>query len=110
MLDNYGSVCALTGSFVGPFEPASIKPRKAGGELHAANILPLVDAAWRAFLNLDLTIGPNYEIIVDASRIDPELAEQLNPSGRLIVPDEPLRQPDAQSLAWHRAQFFARLS
>lgn len=108
----FGGACALTGEAEGGHGAttvAIIRPASQGGALHVGNFLPLSEPAARAFDALHIAIGPKFEILADLSLVDPELAEALNPSGRLARPINPHHVIDPQSLAWHRHQFFERL-
>ena len=116
VLRHYGYRCALTGLEAGPvsahslLEVTPLRPRDAGGSLQVSNFLCLSAEAHRAFEAGHLTIGPGYEIIVDLSRLDPELLTRLNPDGRLALPSDPAAAPDPEGLAFHRSQVFLRAS
>jgi hypothetical protein len=98
--------CALTGAPLAA-DALPVAIRWAGPErLHLNNLLLLSPAAETAFREGHLTIRDDFSLIVDLRRIDPELAERLNPDGRLRVPDNPLLQPSAMNLAWHRRWVF----
>lgn len=82
-----------------------IQPHTAGGALHVDNFLCLCTDADHAFSLGHLTIGPQLELVVDLSRIDPEFFEQLNPLGRLLVGPNSM-PPDPLALLFHRTQVF----
>lgn len=115
VLENYGFTCAATGVRFAPgAQPwglrddllvVPIKPPMAGGPLHVSNYLCLAKAAAEAFRAGHFTIGPQRELIVDLTRIDPELAERLNANGRLRLPQEKAI-PDGESLRFHRTEIF----
>jgi predicted restriction endonuclease len=114
VLVNYGFRCALTGAEAATGAPADglqvcpIRPRDAGGALHVSNFLCLSPAADRAFAAGHLTVGPGLEIIVDLSRVDPELLQALNANGRLALPVDATGLPDTAALAFHRSHIFLR--
>ncbi|KKB85676.1 hypothetical protein VW29_06310 [Devosia limi DSM 17137] len=115
VLENYDFACAATGvKFLPGVQPwalrddvlvVPIKSPMAGGPLHVSNYLCLSRAAADAFSLGHLAVGPHLELIVDLSRIDPELVERLNADGRLREPQEKAR-PDPESLSFHRAEIF----
>lgn len=110
IISHYRHACAMTGERFAPpegllheaLEVIAIRPPAAGGLRHASNFLCLSPAAANAFRRGHVAVGPELELLVDLSRIDPELLEHLNPRGRLIVPENPLARPDPQALAFHR--------
>jgi hypothetical protein len=98
--------CALTGAPLAA-DALPVAIRWAGPErLHLNNLLLLSPAAETAFREGHFTVRDDFSLIVDVRRIDPELLERLNPDGRLYVPDNPLLQPSATNLAWHRRWVF----
>ena len=114
VLANYSYACAMTSERFDPpgdflhedLQIAAIKPLFAGGALHVSNFLCLEAAAAQAFRRGHVTIGPEYELIVDLSRIDPELLERLNPLGRLNLPGAEVGRPDKAALEFHRSRIF----
>jgi hypothetical protein len=114
VFDNFAGACAITGrSVVGgdkrSIQIVPIRLEAEGGALHVGNFLALTAKAADAFSRYHLTVGIDFQLIVDFSLIDPELLERLNPDGRLTVPDGVRRGPDPQALAFHRQRFFERL-
>jgi hypothetical protein len=101
-----GNLCALTG---GPLMPDALPTAirwEGANRLHVNNLLlfsPLAEAAFRAG---HFTVRDDLSIILDFSRIDPELLEMINPSGRLRAPQNPALQPAPENLAWHRRHIF----
>lgn len=114
VLGAYDNSCAMTGARGKPalgvmldgLDVVAIRPLADGGGLHVSNFLCLSDAAKTAFEAGHLAIGPALELLVDLSRIDPELLERLNPLGRLRQPEGVQAQPDPHALAWHRNAVF----
>jgi predicted restriction endonuclease len=114
VLANYGFACAMTGRQFEPprdflhdhLEIAAIRPLVAGGALHVSNFLCLEQSAALAFRQGHIAIGNRYELLVDLSRLDPELLERLNPPGRLRLPEAGIARPDLSALAYHRANVF----
>lgn len=101
--------CVLTGKDLSAakhhLHAVPIQPHGAGGALHIDNFLCLCSDAEHAFSRGHLTIGPQLELVVDLSRIDPEFFEQLNPIGRLLV-NAAGSAPDPLALHFHRSQVF----
>lgn len=116
VLADYGYACAMTGAQFGPpqdflhedLQLAAIRPLPSGGALHVSNFLCLQTTAAEAFRQGHIGVGPSYQLIADLSRIDPELLEQINPSGRLRLPVSEIARPDAAALAFHRDTVFLR--
>ncbi|ODT77441.1 MAG: hypothetical protein ABS76_27025 [Pelagibacterium sp. SCN 64-44] len=110
----YGHACAMTGEQFAPsgsllrddVEIVPIRQRADGGSLHVSNFLCLSPAAANAFQRGHVAVGPGLELLVDLSRVDPELLEKLNPQGRLLVPENPLARPDPLALGFHRQHVF----
>jgi predicted restriction endonuclease len=114
VLADYEYTCAMTGvNFGVPQEflhdalaIAPIRPLDSGGKLHVSNFLCLENRAAHAFRAGHISVGPRLQLLVDLSRIDPELLESLNPIGRLNTPRVDVAMPDAEALAYHRAHVF----
>jgi hypothetical protein len=112
VLKRWNYCCAITGkrfaSSIRPhphLTPIAIRPLAAGGPLHAANFLPLTDAAAKAFESGHIIIGDDFEMWADLYRVDPELMERTVPLGKLALPKNPELWPDRAQLKWHRQQF-----
>lgn len=88
----------------------AIRPRELGGQLHVRNYLPMVAEAEHAWTHGHLALGPSYGFLVSERLIDPELHDRLLPLGKLELPGEPSLWPDAESVAYHRANIFDRES
>ena len=84
----------------------AIHPIETGGRLVHSNLLPLVPDAAQALRDGDFTIGVDLEIIVDLSRIDPQLLRTLHHSGKLLLPGDRQSVPDPESLHYHRHAIF----
>lgn len=114
VLRAYDNRCAMTGVRGKPalgvmldgLEVVAIRPLADAGALHVSNFVCLSEAAQTAFEAGHIAIGPGLELLVDLSRIDPELLERLNPLGRLRRPEGHQAQPDQAALAWHRGTVF----
>jgi predicted restriction endonuclease len=114
VLAGYDYTCAITGRHFPPsqeflhdvLQVAPIRPLTAGGVLHVSNFLCLEGAAADAFRIGQIAVGPRFELIVDLSRIDPELLERINPLGKLRLPVSGVAQPDLLGLAFHREHVF----
>jgi predicted restriction endonuclease len=83
-----------------------VHPVETGGLLGAANLLPLTPEAAQAFRDGDFTIGVDFELLVDLSRIDPALLRLLHHSGKLLLPKDRRFVPDAENLHYHRHTIF----
>lgn len=83
-----------------------IHPIETGGRLVRTNLLPLVPAVAEAFRDGDFTIGVDFEIIVDLSRIESDVLRALHRSGKLLLPRDRQFVPDAESLHYHRHTIF----
>lgn len=114
VLSNYGFACAMTGAQFAPPEDflhdelqiAAIQPLSKGGALHVSNLLCLDQEAAGAFRRGHVTIGPGYELLVDLSRISPELLDRLNPLGKLRLPAVDIAYPDSRAITFHRNHVF----
>lgn len=112
VLRNYGHACAMTGEsssgHAGKLgEPAlvPIRPRPQGGPVHVTNCIALAPAAGEALSLGHITVTDDFRLVADLSRIDPELLAQINPDGRLRVPEDETLRPARTHLAWHRQWF-----
>ncbi|MHA6690645.1 hypothetical protein [Devosia sp. A449] len=116
VLVNYGYACAMTGAQFSPpaeflhesLEVAAIRPLAAGGSLHVSNFLCLERRVADAFRAGEIAVGRQHQLIVDLSRIDPELLERLNPLGKLRLPQSEVAQPMQSALDFHREHVFLR--
>ncbi len=112
-LAQYRHTCAATGAVFAQsaqllrddITVTPIRPLAAGGALHVNNLLCLCSSAGHAFRQGHMTIGNKLELLVDLSRIDPELLEKLNPNGRLWVPAG-ATGPDPEAIRFHREHVF----
>jgi hypothetical protein len=109
VLRNYGHACAMTGESssgrAGKLgEPAlvPIRPRPQGGPVHVTNCIVLAPAAGEALSQGHIAVTDDFRLVADLSRIDPELLAQINPDGRLRVPEDETLRPARTHLAWHR--------
>lgn len=112
---NQKNMCALTGQSAASRGQDSeslvivpVQPVDAGGPVHVQNMLALSPDAADAFTQFHLSVGQNLQIVVDLSRINPELLERLNPLGRLRVSKTISEQPAIEYLSWHWQQFAGR--
>ena len=114
VLKAYGYRCAMTNEEFAPSEQflrddahvIPIRPLSMGGSIHVDNCLCLNKAAAMAFSAGHVGIGRAHGLLVDLSRIDPELLEAFHPLGRLLVPNPELANPDPGALAFHREHIF----
>jgi hypothetical protein len=78
-----------------------VSPRRAAAGL-AENILAFSAAAQDAFLDGHFSARDDLTILVDMTRMEPSLFRRMNPTKRLLVPDDSKFRPSASSLADHR--------
>jgi hypothetical protein len=102
-------ICAVTGEATDPADPPFVLwGRGAGLSLDPTNLLTLSPLAFAAFEDGAMSAAAGLSILVDLARTDAGLLERINPTRRLIVPDDPRFRPAADSLAFHRDSIFAR--
>ena len=101
-----GDVCALTGQPLPEgLEWTVISPRRAGSGI-APHVLALSPPAKEAFLSGPFSARSDLGILVDIAKMPTSLIYDVNPTGRLIVPDNPVFRPGADNLADHRRFVF----
>ncbi len=106
VLVHYDQMCAVSEHNQGRrIVAAPIRPIGDGGVPSAGNCIALADDAAEAFSQFHLTIGGDLELIVDLSRIDPELLERLNANGYCRLPADRAARPASAALIWHRKRF-----
>jgi hypothetical protein len=103
--------CMLTGRVLPPDElrVAVIRPVASGGTLHVNNCLVLSPDADAAFNARQFTVRSDFSIVVDAQKISPALWSAINPTGRLLVPDNHAAPPHPDNLAYHNRAFLGLL-
>jgi hypothetical protein len=114
VLLNYDFTCAMTGRRFQPpaellhdeLEISAIHPLAAGGGFHVSNFLCLDKEAAREFRSGHISIGRNWQLLVDLSRVAPELMERLNANGKLRLPEAEIGRPDPAAVAYHREHVF----
>jgi hypothetical protein len=105
VLRNWGNRCAITGRR-DHLDIVAIRPREAGGQLHARNYMPMIPIAARAWEQGVISVAANGDVIADLPALDPDLLESMDKTGRLLLPDDPMRRPDAADLGFHRQYVF----
>lgn len=115
VLRNWDYRCAVTGLHDPPrdgrksrLEVTAIRPREFGGPLHVSNYLPLAPIAAHAFAHGVISVGHRLDIVAVQNRLEADLLEQMDSSGRLQVPAAPAAWPDFDHLTYHREHVFAR--
>lgn len=121
-LDTYGQIaqqvrlaargiCAFSGVEALPGEGSAtpIQPVSLGGRVHVRNFIYLHDEPAAMFSRFAWTVGPELEIIADAHAVTAQMLSTVNPTGKLVISDDPADRPDERALAWHREQFMQRL-
>lgn len=104
-------ICALSGVTVSHSDGSAtpIRPVDTGGEVHARNFIFLHDEPAQSFNRFAWTVGPDFEIIVDAWATGTNVLSTVNATGKLLVGDDQRNWPDETALAWHRQKFLERL-
>ena len=99
--------CAFTGEQVqsSASEIAVIWPKGVRLGLHLNNFLLLVPDAYAAFRAGHFTARDDGTILIDG-RIDRGLLARMNPTGRLVLPDNPALRPAPDNLDYHRRIVF----
>jgi hypothetical protein len=99
-------VCAFTGNPL-PEDVGwtVISPRRGAMGL-AHNLVALSPPARDAFLDGHFSARNDLSILMDAAKISPSLRRAINPSGHLVVPENPALRPGRQNLADHRRFIF----
>lgn len=106
VLDHYGQSCAVTDhNHNRRLVAAPIRPVGQGGQMITRNCLVMAEDAAAAFAQFHFTLGADDELIVDCSRIDPELTERLYANGYARLPSDAAARPSTESLGWHRQRF-----
>jgi hypothetical protein len=108
---NAGGICGFSAVPVSLGEGLAnpIRPLALGGREHVRNFIYLHDEPARLFNDFAWTVGPNLEIVADTYAVTSSVLSTANPSGKLMVSDDPTQWPDERALAWHREQFMQRL-
>ena len=108
----YGYACAFTGKSLKT--EAEADPRGyllvIGTDQLTSDptlLIPASTNAIHAYERGHLALGSRYNFLVDLERVDPEFLEELNPIGRLRLPDSVELQPNLEQLGAHRAKFAA---
>ncbi|MBD8067205.1 hypothetical protein IC608_17175 [Devosia sp. PTR5] len=86
-----------------------VRPLDQGGAWHARNFLFLDPEPGRLFENFAWSVGPRFEIIIDAHAVTSDISDTVNRTGMLALADRPERWPDREALAWHFEQFVQRV-
>lgn len=102
-------ICSFSGAFTENGTVYPIQPLHQGGRWHASNFLFLDPEPGKLFLAFAWTLGPNLELLLDASAVVAGLAETVPAGGKLALSDAISARPDADAIKWHREQFLARL-
>jgi hypothetical protein len=109
---DYGFACAFTGADLRAEAEADARGYVVAiGDNPATTdptrLIPASLDAIHAFERGHLTLGLDYNFLVDLERISPEFLETLNPIGRLRLPASAAGRPSQQALAAHRDAFVA---
>jgi len=104
----YGYRCAFTGDDLSDearADPTGYLLNLTRLQAHPNELVPACLEAIAAYERGHLSIGPEFNLLVDLSRIAPELLERLNPHGRLSLPSDEALYPPAAVLKAHRDEF-----
>lgn len=85
-----------------------IRPIRQGGTLHIRNCLYLDPEPGILFQKFAWTVGPQFQIIIDAQAMGTGVPETVNRLGMLALGDDVNRWPDRSALDWHFEEFFRR--
>jgi hypothetical protein len=85
-----------------------IRPIRQGGTLHIRNCLYLDPEPGVLFQKFAWTVGPQFQIIIDAQAMGTGVAETVNRLGMLALGDDISRWPDRAALDWHFEEFCRR--
>jgi hypothetical protein len=66
----------------------------------------MVAAAARAWEQGHISVGASGDLVAVLDKLDPDLLEQMDRGGRLLLPDDPTLRPDPADLAFHRQHIF----
>jgi len=110
VLDAYGRACAVTGEHSLPvLEAAHIKPYGSGGEHAVSNGLLLRSDLHRLFDRGYATFDEKQRFVV-GRRLKDDFENGRSYYGlhgrSVATPDDPLLQPSADAMAWHREHAF----
>lgn len=98
--------CAVTEADAGlRIVAAPIRPVGEGGMVSQDNCVAMDEEAAAAFTQFHMTLGSAYELILDLSKISPDLLERLNANGYARLPGTPDARPATAALDWHRQKF-----
>jgi hypothetical protein len=85
-----------------------IRPVEHGGSFDISNFLFLDPEPGALFGNFAWTVGPQFQIIVDAQAAGADVASTVNRTGMLALGDDVSRWPDRSALDWHFEEFCRR--
>lgn len=85
-----------------------IRPVEHGGRFEISNFLFLDGEPGALFGNFAWTVGPQFQIIIDAQALGADVASTVNRTGMLALGDDVGHWPDRSALAWHFEQFMRR--
>lgn len=113
VLEAYDARCAVTGWKLlngggrAEAEAAHIRPVEHGGPDSTRNGLALSGTAHWMFDRGLLGVADDAEILISRHVNNQEEAERIiNPSAKLLLPQDPSQRPHPQFLAWHREHVF----
>jgi hypothetical protein len=108
IFEAYGYRCAFTGEDLKreiAIDPSGALLHLTMLETRANEMVPACTDAIYAFERGHLSIGVEFNFLVDLARIDPELLGRLNPNGKLALPTVEALYPPSAVLKAHRDEF-----
>lgn len=101
--------CSFSGARSDRLEAVIIRPMDQGGHWHISNFVLLDKAPALDFRGFGWSVGPRFQILLNAHAVGQDGVETASPKGILDMPIPSLMRLDRTALDWHREQFFARL-
>lgn len=111
VIARWGYRCAITGHEFDDQQGLRLVPIRAlarGGSIEPSNYLPMVEAAERAWRRGALAVTSDGSLVLNADKVDDQLASAVQRQRKLVLPRRPDHQPDRASLAWHFSNVFGR--
>jgi hypothetical protein len=102
-------ICSFSGVRSGNLEAVIIRPLEQGGTWHISSFILLEEAAGAEFRKFNWSIGPQFQLLINAHAVGQDGMETASPTGMLVMPPWMIERLDCAALDWHRAQFFDRL-
>lgn len=105
----YRNRCSFSDVQTANGAPFIIRPLDQGGRWHINNFLFLDPEPGNLFARFAWTVGPKFQIIIDADAVSPDISDTVTRNGQLSLAEQHTQWPDRDALAWHLDQFMRRL-